>query len=73
MNHIQALSMQVRDIRSQQSLTQAELAELAGVSLRALITIESGTGNPRLSTLSQICTALGHQLTIQPSQSNVNN
>lgn len=38
--------------------TQKELAEKAGISLRTLIRLESGEGNPGLESLVGVCCAL---------------
>ena len=43
-------------------ITQAYLAELAGVSLRTVKAIESGTGNPRMDTLIKLADVLGMEL-----------
>ncbi|RYC68121.1 MULTISPECIES: helix-turn-helix transcriptional regulator [Spirosoma] len=43
-------------------LTQEYLAELAGVSLRTIKAIESGAGNPRVSTLLKLADVLGMEL-----------
>lgn len=54
----------VQDIvrtRKAQKLTQQQVADLAGVSRRTIVLIESG-GDCTLSTLHRICTALGLQI-----------
>lgn len=40
-------------------VTQEQLAELSGVSLRTIKEIEGGNGNPTLATLSKIADVLG--------------
>lgn len=45
-------------LRKQKALTQAELAELAGLSDRTYADIERGTVNMRVQTLLKICEAL---------------
>lgn len=45
-------------IRKKTGLTQAEVAELAGISDRTYADIERGTVNMRVETLLQICRAL---------------
>lgn len=45
-------------IRKQAGLTQAQVAEAAGLSDRTYADIERGTVNMRLKTLLSICTAL---------------
>lgn len=51
--------------RKQQKLTQAALAELAGLSRRALVAIENG-GDCTLSTLRRLHTVLGLELISRP-------
>lgn len=45
--------------RKKSGLTQAELAEIAGISDRTYADIERGTVNMRLQTLLKICEGLG--------------
>jgi y4mF family transcriptional regulator len=54
----------VRKRRQALGLTQLELAELAGVGTRFIHEIETGSANPRLRGLLDVCTALGLDLTI---------
>lgn len=44
------------------SLTQQDLADYAGVSLRIIRSIEAGKGNPSVATISKIAEVLGLQL-----------
>jgi len=44
--------------RTDEDLTQAELARKAGVSTLTVQSIENGKGNPRISTLDMISYAL---------------
>lgn len=46
-------------IRKRQGLTQAEVAELSGLSCRTYADIERGTVNMRIETFLRICSALG--------------
>ena len=45
-------------IRKRMGLTQAEVAEAAGLSDRTYADIERGTGNMRIETILRICSAL---------------
>ena len=47
------------------NITQAELAEIAGVGLRYLIDIENGRGNPSIGNLEKILNVLGLQIEIK--------
>ena len=49
-------------------ITQAHLADLAGVSLRTIAAIERGHGNPSLSTLCKLADVLGAELKLVISQ-----
>ena len=52
------LAANVRRIREERSLTQTQLAELVSVDLRTVQRLESGTHNPRLRVVEQLCIAL---------------
>lgn len=49
---------EIRTLRAKLGLTQAQLAELAGVTQAYIAKIEAGTADPRVSTLEKILTAL---------------
>jgi DNA-binding XRE family transcriptional regulator len=49
---------QIRGARAMLGFTQAELAKRAGISTTGLNNIESGTGDPKASTLAAIKSAL---------------
>lgn len=55
----QALGTRIRQFRELQGLTQATLAERAGLAVDAVGRVERGTRTPRLDTLSRLATALG--------------
>jgi transcriptional regulator with XRE-family HTH domain len=63
--HYQALIKQLKDRRESLQVTQDTLADISGVSLRALKQLESGKGNPTLETLSKLAEALGLELSLQ--------
>ncbi len=63
--HYQALIKQIKDRRESLQVTQDMLADISGVSLRALKQLESGKGNPTLETLSKLAEALGLELSLQ--------
>ena len=48
--------------RSLLGLTQQDLADYSGLSLRLIKQIEAGNGNPSMSTLSKIADALGLEI-----------
>ena len=70
--HFNTILKQVKSRRKDLQVTQAMLADLSGVSLRALKQFESGKGNPTLETLSKIAKALGMELNLQVKPPNFN-
>lgn len=60
--HILELKDTVKNRRESLNLTQEMLADLTSVSLRTIKQIESGKGNPQLSTLLKIGDVLGLSL-----------
>ena len=61
---LENLGKQIRDRRNYLNITQVDLAEIAGVSLRSLIDLEQGKGNPGLSQLMKILDVLGMKVEI---------
>ena len=57
-NDLRAIGNNLLLLRKKRGLTQAELAEKAGLSDRTYADIERGTVNMRLQTLLKICEAL---------------
>lgn len=58
------LARAVRSARAGEGLTQADLAEKAGVGRNRVSDIESGEADPRLSTIEKVTDALGLSLTL---------
>lgn len=50
------------EARLAKGMTQAELAQKAGVGQTVVARLESGTANPTVSTVSKVATALGKEL-----------
>ena len=63
--HFDSIIKQLKARREALQVTQVMLAELSGVSLRALKQFESGKGNPTLETLSKLADALGMEVNLQ--------
>ncbi len=59
------LSERIKTRRILLRLTQQDLADYSGVSVRMIKSIESGKGNPSLKTLSRIAEILGLEVTLQ--------
>ena len=54
-----SIGEQIKKRRAVLKITQQELADFSGISLRTIIAIEDDSGNPSLSTLSGIANVLG--------------
>lgn len=55
----------IKERRTLLGLTQQDLSDYTGVSLRIIKSIEAGKGNPSVSTLSKIAEVLGLELRLQ--------
>ncbi len=57
----------IRERRKVLKVRQEDLAEISGVALRSIISIERGEGNPSLETLLKLTEVLGmeFQLTVK--------
>ena len=53
------IAANVRRLRERRDLTQAQLAEAAGIALRYVQVLESGRGNPSASLIVALADALG--------------
>jgi transcriptional regulator with XRE-family HTH domain/predicted RNase H-like HicB family nuclease len=62
-----AVKLELRWMREDLSLTQAELAKLAGVSQPAIAQLESPDSNPTIGTLNRVARAMGAQIDFHPS------
>ena len=56
---------EVRRLREAANMTQAELAEHAGVSRRWIVRLEGGHGGGELANLMKVVRALGHQVRLE--------
>lgn len=63
--HFERIVKQLKHRRHELRVTQVTLADISGVSLRALKQFERGKGNPTLETLSKLCDALGMEVSLQ--------
>jgi transcriptional regulator with XRE-family HTH domain/predicted RNase H-like HicB family nuclease len=62
-----AVKLELRWMRDDMGLTQAELAKLAGVSQPAIAQLESPDSNPTIDTLNRVAGAMGAQIDFHPS------
>lgn len=66
------LGERIRERRILLKVTQSELADIAGVSVRTVISLENNTGNPSLEVLSRIADVLGLEVVLQIKNSTEN-
>ena len=59
------ISKIIKERRRDLGLDQKSLARIAGISVHALSDLETGKGNPTLTTVSQVLNALG--MTLKPT------
>lgn len=67
------LGKEIASRRKQLNISQADLAEMSGVSLRTVNAIENGKANPSIDVLSKVLEPLGLVITLQervPTTSN---
>src|SRR5438445_590854 len=62
-----AVKLELRWMREELGLTQAELAKLAGVSQPAIAQLESPDSNPTIDTLNRVASAMAAQIDFHPS------
>ncbi len=60
--HQANLIRRLKDRREQLGVTQEQLSELADVALRTVKELDSGKGNPTVSTLIKLADVLGMEL-----------
>ena len=60
----------IKERRALLGLTQQDLADYTGLSLRIIKSIEVGKGNPSMSTLSKIADVLGLEVILQVKEAN---
>ena len=58
----QTLGEQIKNRRKVLKIRQEDLAEISGVALRTIVSIERGEGNPSLETLLKLAEVLGMEL-----------
>lgn len=58
------IGKQIKARRNTLSITQPDLAEMAGISTNTLYKIETGKGNPTLGVLNSIAEILGMEITM---------
>ena len=54
--------MKLRELRISQRITQDDLTELSGISIRTIRNVESGSHPPSVETMLKVSKALGLEL-----------
>lgn len=67
---VQIIGKTIRERRKKLGINQQTLADLAGVAVNTVLSIERGESNPQLQTLLTILDTLGLQLDINIKQLN---
>jgi y4mF family transcriptional regulator len=65
MEEIYKIGQIIKDRRKSLKVTQNDLAEISGISVRSLKDIEIGKGNPTLTQLIKILNSLGMKLNVK--------
>lgn len=61
----------IKERRSILGLTQQDLSDYTGLSLRFIKSIEAGKGNPSIQSLDKIASVLGLEIVIKVKENNV--
>ena len=61
----------IRERRTLLGLTQQDLADYTGLSLRIIKSIEVGKGNPSMGTLGKIAEVLGLEIVLKVKEMNI--
>ena len=65
MDEIIKIGQIIKEKRKSLNVTQNDLAEISGISIRSLKDIETGKGNPTLMQLIKILNSLGLKLNVK--------
>ena len=61
----------IKERRAILGLTQQDLSDYTGLSLRFIKSIESGKGNPSIQSLDKIASVLGLEIVVKVKENNV--
>lgn len=67
---IEELGNTLKERRKTLGITQAHLAELAGVNMNTIIRIENGKINPTIEVVNSIADVMGMELTLSVKKTN---
>lgn len=63
--NIEEIGNLIKERRNFLSITQKELAEISGVTLRKLVDIENGKANPTFVTITKLFDVLGLKIKVE--------
>lgn len=61
----------IKERRAILGLTQQDLSDYTGLSLRFIKSVEAGKGNPSIQSLDKIASVLGLEIVIKVKENNV--
>ncbi|MBR2368666.1 MAG: helix-turn-helix transcriptional regulator [Paludibacteraceae bacterium] len=61
----------IKERRAILGLTQQDLSDYTGLSLRFIKSVEAGKGNPSIQSLNKIASVLGLEIVIKVKENNV--
>lgn len=61
----------IKERRSILGLTQQDLSDYTGLSLRFIKSVEAGKGNPSIQSLDKIASVLGLEIVVKVKENNV--
>jgi y4mF family transcriptional regulator len=70
MEELKKIGIEIKKRRKLLGIIQADLAEIAGISLRSLKEIETGKGNPTFIQLLKVLDSLGLRIKIESRSEN---
>jgi len=63
--HLSDFYIKIKERRTLLGITQQDLSDISGVSLRTIKGIETNKGNPSISTLTKIIDVLGMEIELK--------
>ncbi len=70
MEELIKIGVEIKKRRKLLQIIQPDLAEIAGISLRSLIDIETGKGNPTFIQLLKVLNSIGLRIKIESRSAN---
>lgn len=61
----------IKERRAILGLTQQDLSDYTGLSLRFIKSVEAGKGNPSIQSLNKIASVLGLEIVVKVKENNV--